>query len=237
MKSIPTPASESDLQGPDFAKHDELNPRLLWLFAGLFVCFSLVSNIAAVKLFSMGPAVFAAAILIFPISYVLGDVLVEVYGSRWTSRVINVGVAAILFMLAVLWIAIKLPPAPGWTLQDQFAAVHEVVPRIAVGSIIAYWCGQHVNKMVMASMKRIHGDSKLGLRMVASTAAGEFVDTGTFVVIAFAGTMPPHILIAAAISGWVFKTVYEIVVMPVTYVVIRRVKRHELAFIRSASVT
>jgi len=219
-----------DRQHPDLRiveAANEWTPKYLDVIAGLFVTALLVSNLAAQKLFQLGPATFSAGILVFPISYIFGDVLTEVYGFNRARRVIYVGLFANLFMALVLWIAIKLPPAPGWPLQEQFAAVHSLIPRIVLASVVAYVAGELTNSLVMSRLKIATMAKHLWVRTISSTIAGQFVDTLLFVVIGFAGVFTPKLLVAAIISGWVFKVVYEVAATPLTYALVARLKRLE----------
>ncbi len=205
----------------------EWTPMYLDVVAIVFVTALLVSNLAAQKLFSLGPAIFSAGILVFPISYIFGDVLTEVYGFNRARRIIYAGLVANLFMASILWIAIHLPPAPGWGLQKEFAAVHSLIPRIVVASMIAYLAGELVNSFIMSRLKLITAGRHLWLRTISSTVVGQLVDTALFVLIAFLGVFEPSVLIVAIISGWLFKTMYEATATPLTYMVVRRLKHAE----------
>jgi hypothetical protein len=205
----------------------EWTPKHLDVIAVVFVTAVLVSNIAAQKLFSFGPAVFTAGILVFPISYIFGDVLTEVYGFNRARRVIYMGLGANLFMAAALWLAVQLPPAPGWPLQEEFSAVLSFVPRIVLASIIAYVAGELVNSFIMSKLKLRTVGKHLWARTISSTVAGQFVDTAVFALIAFIGVIPQSTLLTAVISGWVFKVVYEAAATPLTYLVVNYLKRLE----------
>lgn len=206
---------------------EEWRPKHLDLVAVAFVASLLVSNIAAVKLFSIGPLIFTGGILVFPLSYVFGDILTEVYGYARTRRIIWAGLLANLFMVAVLQVAIMLPPAPDWRTQEQFRAVHMAIPRIVIASVIAYWAGEIVNSIVMSRMKVLSKGRRLWQRAVSSTAVGQLVDSALFVVIAFAGKVNGRVLVAAVLSAWLFKTLYEIAVLPLTYRIVRVLKARE----------
>lgn len=205
----------------------EWTPKYLDVVAMVFVTAILVSNLAAQKLFKLGPAIFSAGILVFPISYIFGDILTEVYGFRRARRVIYCGLFANLFMALVLWVAIELPPAPGWNLQREFEAVHSMVPRIVLASILAYVAGELANSIVMSRLKILTEARHLWFRTISSTLVGQFVDTVLFVSIAFVGIMPNKLLVAAAISAWIFKSAYEALATPLTYFIVGRLKRLE----------
>lgn len=206
---------------------DEWSPKYLDIVAVVFVTTLLVSNLAAQKLFSLGPATFTAGILVFPISYIFGDVLTEVYGFRRARRVIYAGLFANIFMALTLWVAIKLPPAPGWNLQREFAAVHSLVPRIVLASILAYVAGEITNSIVLSRLKVKTKGKHLWLRTISSTVAGQLVDTTLFVLIGFAGVFESKLLAAAILSGWIFKVLYEATATPLTYLVVGKLKRLE----------
>ena len=201
--------------------------RYFTAIAGLFVAVLLISNVAAQKLFAFGPFTFTAGIILFPVAYIFGDVLTEVYGYARARQVIWIGFAANLLLVVTIWIAIQLPPAEGWPLQEQFAAVLGLVPRIVLASVVAYWAGEFANSYVMAKMKVHMQGKRLYQRTIGSTIVGQGVDTALFVIIAFAGVIPANVLVAAGISGYVFKVLYEAVITPVTYLVVGFLKRAE----------
>ena len=202
-------------------------PKYLDVIAGIFVTTVLVSNLAAAKLFSLGPATFTAGILVFPISYIFGDVLTEVYGFNRARRVIYVGLLANIFMAFVLWVAIQLPPAQGWNLQAEFAAIYRLIPRIVIASLIAYVAGELVNSFIMSRLKVRTIGRYLWLRTISSTIAGQFVDTAIFVFVAFGGVFGAKLIISATISAWIFKVVYEACATPLTYLVVKKLKSME----------
>ena len=202
-------------------------PKYADIVGIIFVTCLLVSNLAAVKLFSLGPLIFSGGILVFPISYIFGDVLTEVYGFARARRIIWAGLFANLFMAGVLWLTVQLPPAQGWPLQDAFASVHLLVPRVVIASVAAYWAGELVNSLVMSRMKVRSKGRHLWMRTIASTVAGQLVDTVIFVLIAFLGIFPGGLLLTAIVSGWIFKVVYEAVATPLTYAIVGYLKRKE----------
>lgn len=208
-------------------KKTENEPRYYTIIGGLFVAVLLISNIAAQKLFAFGPFTFTAGIILFPVAYIFGDILTEVYGYARTRQIIWIGLAANVLMVVTLWVAVKLPPAEGWPLQEQFATVLGFLPRIVLASIVAYWAGEFSNSYVMARMKvRLQG-KRLWMRTIGSTIVGQGVDTVLFVVIAFAGVLPTSVIAAAAASGYLFKVAYEAMITPVTYAVVNFLKRSE----------
>lgn len=206
---------------------EDWQPKYLYLISIVFVTSLLVSNLAAVKLFQFGPATFTGGILVFPISYIFGDILTEVYGYARTRRIIYAGLFANIFMVITLYLAIKLPPAPGWPLQDSFAAIYSLTPRIVLASIIGYWAGEFVNSFVLSKVKVLTKGSKLWMRTISSTIIGQFFDTALFAIIAFSGVLPSSLLVAATISGWIFKVLYEAIATPITYLIVGKLKQAE----------
>ena len=178
-------------------------------------------------MFSIGPAVFSCGVLLFPLSYIVGDILTEVYGYKNAKRVIIIGLIANVLLAVTLQISIALPPAPGWPFQSQFAAIHEIIPRIVAGSIVGYYFGEIANAMVLSRMKRASNGGKPAWRMLVSTIVGQAVDTSLFVGIAFIGVLPTTTVIAGILSGWIFKVLYEALALPVTCVVVARMKKLE----------
>jgi uncharacterized integral membrane protein (TIGR00697 family) len=202
----------------------EWTPKYLDIVATIFVTTLLVSNLAAQKLFQLGPATFTAGILVFPLSYIFGDVLTEVYGFNRARRVIYCGLFANVFMAIVLWLAIYLPPAPGWNMQNAFESIFRLVPRVVAGSILGYVAGELVNSAVLSLIKLRTAGKFLWIRTISSTIAGQFVDSTIFVIVAFIGVFPWKLLLAAIISSWLFKTLYEAVATPLTYIVVNKLK-------------
>lgn len=201
--------------------------RYFHILSMAFVAVLLISNIAAQKLFAAGPFTFTAGILLFPISYIFGDVLTEVYGYARSRAVIWTGFAANGLLVAVITTAIALPPAPGWPFQEQFSTALGFVPRIVVASMVGYWMGEFSNSYVLARMKIWTSGKHLWARTIGSTLVGELVDTGAFVIIAFAGVLPTQVLVSASISGYIFKVLYEIIATPVTYWIVGELKKRE----------
>ena len=195
--------------------------------AMLFVAVLLISNIAAQKLFAFGPFVFSCGIILFPISYIFGDVLTEVYGYAKSRQVIWVGLFCNLLLVLVLQISIWLPPAPGWPLQEQFASTLGLVPRIVVGSILGYWAGEFSNSYVLAKMKLFTKGRFLWSRTIGSTIVGEGVDTIIFAIVAFYNIIPNSVMIRTMVSGYLFKVLYEVVATPITYAIVNFLKHRE----------
>lgn len=192
-----------------------------------FVAILMVSNTTGGKLIGIGPFVFAGAIFIFPLSYIFGDVLTEVYGYRATRKIIWSAFVAIIFMSLSYLFIIKLPPASFWTGQEAFATTLGLAPRIALASILAFFAGEFCNSYVLSRMKVAMNGKKLWMRTISSTVVGEGVDTVVFVTIAFYGTIPFAVLVTTIWSGYLFKVIYEIIATPITYAVVNWLKRAE----------
>lgn len=202
-------------------------PKYFDLIGMAFIAVLLISTIAAQKLFVLGPLVLPAGTLLFPIAYIFGDVLTEVYGYARSRRIVWMGFAMSLLMAVVFTIAVALPPAPGWPLQEPFAAVLGFVPRIVLASLVAYLCGEFVNAYVLARLKVRMQGRHLWVRTIGSTVLGEGVDTAIFMTVAFAGVLPTPVLLAAMLSAYLVKVGYEIAVTPITYAVVAALKRAE----------
>lgn len=201
--------------------------RYLEIITGLFVAVVIISNIASTKILLLGPFTFDGGTILFPVSYIFGDLLTEVYGYRASRRVIWTGFLSCLAMSAVLWIVGKLPPAADWTQQEAYNALLMTTPRIAIASLIAFSAGEFSNSYVLAKMKIWTGGRFLWMRTIGSTIVGEGVDTALFCVIAFAGSIPPALLGSVIVSNYVFKVGVEAVATPVTYRVVSFLKRNE----------
>lgn len=171
--------------------------------------------------------VYGAGILFFPIGYVIGDVLTEVYGYARARRVIWAGFAAVLFMALMSWVVVSLPPAPGWDGQEAYERVFGQVPRIVLASVCAFWAGEFVNSFVMAKMKLWTDGRWLWTRTIGSTIAGQGVDSLIFYPLAFLGVWETPVIVTVMLSNWLLKVVWEALLTPATYVVIGWLKRRE----------
>jgi uncharacterized integral membrane protein (TIGR00697 family) len=165
--------------------------------------------------------------LFFPLGYVIGDVLTEVYGYARARRVIWAGFAALLFMAFMSWVVVALPPAPGWEGQAAYESVFGQVWRIVIASITAFWAGEFVNSYVMARMKIWTGGKHLWSRTIGSTFVGQGVDSIIFYPLAFWGLWSQEQVISVMITNWLLKVGWEVVLTPVTYVVVGWLKRKE----------
>ncbi len=193
----------------------------------LFVSVLLISNVASSKILDLGPFTFDGGTILFPLSYIFGDILTEVYGYSRSRRVIWMGFAASLLMSAVFMFVGALPPAADWPHQEAYDAILGLTPRIVLASLTAYFCGEFVNSFVLAKMKIATGGRFLWTRTIGSTLVGQLVDTVIFVAVAFAGIMPLGLLGTVIVSNFIFKTLVEIVFTPATYAVVNFLKRSE----------
>ena len=200
-----------------------------WLppVTGLFVTVLIISNIIAVKLVTIGPLVVTAAIVLFPVSYIVADVLTEVYGYAVARRTIWIGFLCNLVAVLAIVAGGLIPAAPFWDGQDAYDAILGYSSRLLVASFVAYLGGEFLNAFVLAKLKLRTGGRHLWLRTIGSTLVGQALDSTVFVVVAFAGVLPTGNLVAAAVSQWAAKSLYEALATPLTYLVVRFLKRSE----------
>ena len=203
-----------------------ISPRLL-LVAGLFVATLVTSNIIAVKLTALGPFTVPAAMVIFPLSYLFGDVLTEVWGYATARMVIWTGFAANIVVVCFIAIAVAAPSSPAYANGDAYSAVLGMTPRIVIASLVAYLCGEFVNSFVLAKLKLATSGRLLWTRTIGSTLIGQGIDTVIFISIAFAGVLPFPVLRTVMRDQWILKVLYEVVATPFTYAVVAWLKRRE----------
>ena len=165
--------------------------------------------------------------LLFPITYIFGDIFTEVYGYSASRRAIWNGFFGSALLAAISMIVVALPPSPDWPHQQAYATVLGFVPRIIVSSLIAYWFGEFANSIVMARMKLWTNGKHLWTRTVGSTVVGQGVDTVLVMVLAFGGVMSNNDIFRAIVSGYAAKVLYEVAMTPVTYLVVNFLKRQE----------
>lgn len=193
-----------------------------------FVAILLLSNlIGASKLATLWGHTFGAGILFFPISYVLGDVLTEVYGYANARRCVWMGFGALLFMAFMSWVVVAMPPADGWSGQAAYESVFGSTWRIVLASVIAFWAGEFVNSFVLAKMKILTGGTKLWTRTIGSTVFGQAVDSALFYPIAFLGVWSNAQILTVLVTNWGLKVLWEVVLTPVTYAVVGFLKARE----------
>lgn len=201
-------------------------------FVAVLICSNLIGAAKLVQFFELqifgwNAGVFGAGILFFPLSYVLGDVLTEVYGYARARRVVWAGFAAVLFMAFMAWVVVAMPPAPGWEGQDAYNQVFGLTWRIVLASVIAFWAGELSNAFVMARMKVASGGKHLWQRTIGSTIVGQGVDSLLFYPIAFLGMWTTQQVITVLITNYFLKVLWEALLTPVTYRVVGLLKRVE----------
>jgi uncharacterized integral membrane protein (TIGR00697 family) len=198
-------------------------------FCTILICSNLIGAGKAAQLVlpAIGPVTFGAGILFFPLSYVLGDVLTEVYGYARARRVVWAGFAASLFAAFMAWAVVAMPPAPTWTGQDALAAVFGQGPRIFFASITAFWAGEIANAFVLARMKVLTQGRWLWTRTIGSTVVGQGVDSVIFYPLAFLGVWETSLVIQVMLTNYVLKVGWEVLLTPVTYKIVAWFKRVE----------
>ncbi|MFA6888526.1 MAG: queuosine precursor transporter [Candidatus Woesearchaeota archaeon] len=201
--------------------------KYLDYITGLFVAILLISNTASVKILNLGWFTFDGGTILFPLAYIFGDILTEVYGYKRSRRVIWTGFFCIILMAVVYAIVGYLPAAADWGMQDAYMSILGIVPRIVLASIIAYFAREFSNSYILAKMKVWMQGKHLWMRTIGSTIVGEGVDTSLFVLIAFAGTMPTSLLVAIIVSNYIFKVSVEVLFTPVTYAIVNFLKKKE----------
>lgn len=200
-------------------------------FVVVLVCSNLIgpAKAATLDLPVIGPVIFGAGVLFFPISYIFGDILTEVYGYARARRVIWTGFAALLFAAVMAAVVVALPPAPGWPNQSAYEVAFGNAWRIVLASMVAYFCGEFVNSYVLAKMKVATEGRYMRTRFVTSTVAGEAVDSALFYPLAFwnSGIMPNELVLTLAFSQFIAKTLVEVAFLPITTRVVMALKRAE----------
>ena len=200
-------------------------------FVVVLVCSNLIgpAKAATLDLPFIGAVTFGAGVLFFPVSYIFGDVLTEVYGYDRARRVIWTGFAALVFAAIMAAVVVALPPAPSWPNQKVYEIAFGNTWRIAGASMLAYFCGEFVNSFVLAKMKVASQGRNMKTRFVASTVAGEAVDSAIFYPLAFwnSGIMPNELVLTLVVSQFIAKTFVEIACLPITTRVVTALKRAE----------
>lgn len=199
------------------------------LIAVAFVALLLISNIAATKLINIGPLVFDGGAVLFPLTYLLGDVLSEVYGFKGARRVIVAGFGLQLLASLTFWIVSIAPAGPGDLNHEAFAAILGFVPRMVAASLLGYIVGQLLNSVVLVRIKEKMGEKHLWVRLVTSTLVGEAADTVIFCLVAFGGLISAGDMLNYIITGYIYKVAVEVILLPLTYPVIGAIKRSESA--------
>jgi queuosine precursor transporter len=196
-------------------------------FAALFVTCLLTANIMAAKLISLGGVVLTAGIVVFPVSYIVGDVLTEVWGYAAARRVIWLGFACNALMVAAIWLGGEIPSAPFWKGGPAYAEILGQTPRILLASFVAYLFGEFANSYVLAKMKIMTRGRWLWTRTIGSTVVGQALDTAVFVALAFGGSVPAGVLTGIMVGQWIAKVLYEAAATPLTYAAVAWLKASE----------
>jgi len=187
----------------------------------------LISNLIAPKFFALGPLRISAAQILFPLTYIFGDVFTEVYGYSASRRAIWHGFFASFVLVAVSYAAVLIPPAPEFKDQTAFETIFKPVGRIVAASLLAYWCGEFANSFTLAKLKLLTKGRYLWTRTIGSTVVGQAVDTTVVMFAAFYGTRSLAVIFSLIISGYLIKVVYETLMTPMTYLIVNTLKRTE----------
>jgi uncharacterized integral membrane protein (TIGR00697 family) len=197
------------------------------LLVHIFVVLLLISNLVGQKITAIGPVRVGGAQLLFPLTYIFGDVFTEVYGYGASRRAIWIGFFASGLLSLMCVFMVWLPAAPGWPNQEAYRTVFYQVPRMVAASLIAYWCGEFANSFVLAEMKLWTNGKHLWTRTVGSTVVGQAVDTVAFMTLAFGGSLTRTLILELIFWGYLFKVVYEVLATPMTYAIVNFLKRSE----------
>ena len=199
----------------------------------VFVVVLLVSNLVGPKICQIGPLPIAGTLLVsgaqllFPITYICGDIFTEVYGYAASRRAIWFGFFAMGLLAVMGQVAVALPPAPGWPDQQAFAKVFGLVPRFAIASLLAYWAGEFTNSYTLAKLKLLTKGRFLWTRTICSTISGQLVDTVMLILIAFWGVQSGSQILRLIVGSYAIKVAYETLATPLTYLIVSRLKRVE----------
>ena len=197
------------------------------VLTGLFTATLLITNVLNCKIIRVGPLPFTGGLIMFPLAALFGDVLTEVYGYAESRKVIWTGLGSLVLFAVMIEICGAMPADPLWRNQGAYDAILGAVPRIVAASLTAYFVGEFSNSYVLAKCKIRTNGRFMFLRFVLSTVVGQFIDSATFVLVAFSGTMPLHQMVAVAITGWAIMVLWEVAALPLTLPLVRALKRHE----------
>jgi len=203
------------------------NFKYLGFITAAFATILILSNISSAKILSLGWFSFDGGTIIFPLAYIFGDVLTEVYGYARSRRVIWTGFFMNLLMVLTFYLVGALPPAMDWPYQECFMNILGVVPRIVAGSLCAYLVGEFMNSYALAKLKVKTRGKYFWLRAIGSTVVGQFFDTTIFLSIAFIGILPWRLLWVVWVSNYIFKILTEAILLPVTYRAVKWLKKKE----------
>ena len=198
-------------------------------FAVILICSNLIGagKPAQIAVPVFGTVTFGAGILFFPLGYVLGDVLTEVYGYARARRVVWVGFAASIFAAGMAWVVVAMPPAPGWPDQAVYEKAFGNTPRIFLASIAAFWAGEFANSFVLAKLKVLTEGRMLWTRTIGSTVVGQGVDSLIFYPLAFLGVWETSLVVQVMLTNYLLKVLWEVLLTPITYRVVAAFKRAE----------
>jgi len=192
-----------------------------------FVTVLLLSNITSAKIITLSGISFDGGTILFPLAYLFGDILTEIYGLAQARRVIWLGFGANILMVLTFMIVGLLPPDPTWGLQNSYEAILGFVPRIVLGSLTAYLIGEFLNAIVLDKIKKKTDEKYFWLRAIGSTIIGQFFDTTIFLLIAFGGILPWNLIGLIWVTNYIFKIGIEIVFLPLTYKIVKQLKKTE----------
>jgi len=201
--------------------------KFLDSFITLFVVVLLISNVIATKFFAIGPLRISCAQMLFPITYIFGDIFTEVYGYGSARRAIWYGFFAAFLLAGISFLAVKIPAAPEYKDRAAFATIFMPVGRIVAASLLAYWCGEFANSFTLAKLKLVTKGKYLWTRTISSTVVGQAVDTTVVMFAAFYGMRSVSVILRLIIAGYVAKVIYETVMTPLTYAIVNYLKRAE----------
>jgi uncharacterized integral membrane protein (TIGR00697 family) len=195
------------------------------IVAAVFITCLITANIVGVKMFSFSIFILPAAVVLFPLSYIIGDILTEVYGYRWARRVIWLGFACNLLFVLIAWIGQLLPPAPGWAWQEAYESILGYTPRLLAASFGGYLVGEFANSFVLAKMKVLTKGRWLWSRTISSTIVGQGLDTVIFITAAYFGA--PFFTPLIILYHWLAKVIFEAIATPATYAAVNYLKKKE----------
>ncbi len=201
--------------------------KYLDIITALFVAVLLISNIADTKIITISALSFGGGTFLFPLTYIFGDILTEVYGFARARRVIWIGFICALLMAFTFILVGFAPPASDWPYQESFMNILGLTPRIVIASLCAYIVGEFVNSIILAKMKLVTQGKYLWARTIGSTIIGQLLDTTIFVFIAFYNILPLELLFSIILSGYLLKVLTEVIFTPVTYVIVNKLKKAE----------
>ena len=224
------------MSAPHTAHFAATTRSLYPVIVGVFVGLLLISNIGAVKLIEFGPIITDGGAFLFPLVYIAGDILSEVYGFKAARKAILIGFAMSILAAITFWLVQISPPAEAWGNQEAFESVLGFVPRIVLASVAGYLVGQLLNAWVLVKIKERTQEKALWLRLLGSTAVGELADTIVFCTIAFYGVITGEEFLIYVAFGFAYKTLIEVVLLPLSYAVIGWVKRREPTYAEPVSV-